>query len=146
MIWLAAVHDPFDGPEVAMVVGQIITAAGLVVVAVIANRGRKHSQVVREQVENDHQTSENPNLRVDLDEKERASEERDRALAGKVEQVDRKLDRVITKVGLLEAGWERNRGDIDGLMDTAERERKQRAQWGPPPPTRRSRRGDWDAR
>lgn len=43
----------------------IIGAAGLVAVAIIANRTRQHAKAARDQVENDHAT----NLRVEGDER-----------------------------------------------------------------------------
>lgn len=144
--------DRFDGPEIALVVGVVITAVSSVITAVIANRGRQHSQVVRTQVENHHIDAKNPNLRVDLDEKERASEERDK-------QTNRKLDRVATDIhtikddlstvkedltdvieqqGLLREGFTANRERIRGLEDT-EAKRRQAEEWGPPT-SRRERR------
>lgn len=144
--------DRFDGPEWALVIVATIGAVSSIVGLAVANRSRHHSQVVRTQVENHHADAKNPNLRVDLDEKERASEERDK-------QTNRKLDRVATDIhaikddlgtvkddltdvieqqGLLREGYAANRERIRGLEDT-EAKRRQAAEWGPPT-TRRERR------
>lgn len=152
--WLAAspAVDRFDGPEIALVVTSIVGAVSGIVAAGLANRSRQHSQVVRAQVENDHATSPNPNLRVDLDAKEAAAAERDK-------QTNRKLDRIVsdvhvmkgdlaevkddlgdavTDIGLLRDGYTSNRERIRDLEDTESR-RREAADWGPPE-TRRERR------
>lgn len=137
------VVDPFDGPEIATLAVAALSLVGVLVNTFVSNRARQHTRVVRDQVENEHQDAENPNLREDLDAKERAAEERSR-------RQNLKLDRLITDmsvvkgdVALLKDGWRTNRDDIDDLLDTENRRREQqleRAQWGPPPTSRRERR------
>lgn len=141
----AAVGDPFDGADIALTIASIVAAVASITTAVIANRGRQHSRVVRSQVENEHQDAAQPNLREDLDAKERAAEERSK-------RQDRKLDKVLSEVaavkgdvGLLKRGWQANRDDIDELMDTESRRRQEAAMWGPPPTTRKEKR-ERDAR
>lgn len=150
---LGAAHDAFDGPEIGLLAVAIVGAVSSIITALIANRGRKHSQVVREQVENDHSDAKNPNLRVDLDDKH---DEQRKQLT----ELKRGQDRLITDVhgikadmggmkedvGLLKEGWRANRTDIDDLMTTESRRRAERAMWGPPPQTRRERRENRDAR
>lgn len=145
--------DRFDGPEQALLlvaivglVGTLLTVGGVVVTAIIANSAKKHSQVIREQVENDHKDAKNPNLRADLDDKHDEQKKQ-------LDKLGRGQDRLITDVhamrddiGLLKQGWRTNRDDIDDLMDTAAQERRQREMWGPPPATRRERRDRDDAR
>ena len=48
----------------ADVLVAVISAAGLLAVALVANRGRQHAKAARQQVQNSHET----NLRDDFDE------------------------------------------------------------------------------
>jgi hypothetical protein len=126
------VVDPFDGPEIAIVAAAIVAAASSITAAIIANRTRQHTRVVRDQVENEHQDAPNPNLREDLDAKDTV--------------VNRKLDEVLSAqrsmredIHILRQGWRTNREDIDDLLDTDRRRRDAQA-WGPrvgPMPTTR---------
>jgi hypothetical protein len=134
------VVDPFDGPEIALLGAAVVAAVSSIVTAFLANRTRQHSRVVRSQVENEHQDAENPNLREDLDAKDRAAEARAKKTDRKIDRVLYELGEVKSDVGLLKEGWRTNRDDIDDLMDTATRERTERALWGPPAQTRRERR------
>lgn len=144
--------DRFDGPEYAMVIVAAISAIASLVGIGVANRSRQHSQVVRAQVENDHADSKNPNLRVDLDDKFETLEQSVQAvhkgndrLMTKLTHVENEVGTVKDDVSLLRAGYRANRDDIDALQDTAAQERRQRAEWGPPPQTRRERREGRDA-
>lgn len=145
--------DRFDGPEWALVIVATIGAASSIVGLIIANRSRQHSQVVRTQVENHHTDAKNPNLRVDLDEKERAAEERDKKHGRKLDTiamdvhsmkqdlgaVKEDLTDVIEQQGLLRDGYTANRSRIDKLWDT-ESKRQQAEEWGPPTTRREQRR------
>jgi hypothetical protein len=144
MILMAAtsvVIDPFDGPEIAQLSVAILGLVGTLAVVVISNRGRQHARVSRQQLENEHQQTENPNLREDLDAKHAHTDE-------KLDTVLAKLGNVEDDVLVLKQGWRTNRTDIDDLMDTEQRRRfvEQRrleeATWGPhsAPATRRERR------
>jgi hypothetical protein len=137
--------DRFDGPEWALVIVATISAVSAIVGAVVANRSRQHSQVVRAQVENDHADAKNPNLRVDLDDKFEGLEHSVHKVAKVTEKIMTKLTDVEGDVSMLRAGYINNRTDIDSLMDTAAQEREAKRLWGPPPETRRERR-DRDAR
>jgi hypothetical protein len=128
-----AVVDPFDGPEIATLAVAVLSLVGVLVNTFVSNRARQHTRVVRSQVENEHQDAPNPNLREDLDAKERAAEERDRRQAQKLDKVLADIAGVKQDVGLLKEGWRTNRDDIDDLMDTENR-RREAAAWGPPQP------------
>ena len=103
-------------------------------------RGRKDAKIVRDQVENEHQDAPQPNLREDLDAKEKAAEARDKQRKKQLDDIAHVVKQTATDVALLKAGYQANRDDIDDLMDTAAEERRQKALWGPPPQTRRERR------
>lgn len=144
--------DRFDGPEWALVIVATISAVSAIVGAVVANRSRQHSQVVREQVENDHGDAKNPNLRVDLDDKFESLGHEVHKVGKVAKEVMSKLEAVESDVTtlkdgqeLLHSGWRSNRTDIDDLMSTQEQERQAKRLWGPPPETRRERR-ERDAR
>lgn len=132
--------DPFDGPEIAQVVGQIATALGVIVVAWLANRTRRDAKIVREQVENDHADTATPNIRADMDAKAEAARQRDIARKKQLDRLENKMDKVGTDVSLLKHGYQANRDDINDLMDTAAQKRREKEEWGPPPQTRRDRR------
>lgn len=144
---LEAAVDRFDGPEIAMVAAQIVTAVGLIVVAIITNRGRQHSQVVRAQVENEHKTAKNPNLRDDiddfrtvvLDKIEHVARGQDR-LHTKVSTVQGEVEEVRGKVEFLEDGWRSNRSRIDAIERTDPN--VERRLWGPPRTRREKRERD----
>lgn len=142
MLLDAAVHDPFDGPEWATVIGQVVTAIGIIVVGWWANRARKDARVVRDQVENEHRESDTPNLRDDMDAKAKAAEQRDREQRKRAERIEKKLDEMGIDMRLLRAGYFANREDIDDLLDTQGNRRKanELEHWGPPPVSRRERR------
>lgn len=128
----------------APLVGQlsvaIVNFVATVIVGFWAYRAKKNSAVVRDQVENEHQNSPTPNLRDDLDAKERAAEARDKQRKKQLEAIEHALHEVKHSVELLFAGYSRNRDDIDGLMDTEKQRQIERSTWGPPPETRRERR------
>ena len=58
----------------------IISAVGLLAVALVANRGRQHAKAARQQVENDHDT----NLRVEGDDRHRELVDRIEGVASDV--------------------------------------------------------------
>jgi hypothetical protein len=128
----AVVVDPFDGPEIAQLSVAILSLIGTLAVVVISNRSRQHARVSRQQLENEHQETENPNLREDLDAKHAQT-------AAQLDSVLGKLEGVEEDVLFLKQGWRTNRTDIDELMDTDSRRRQAEA-WGPPPNSRRERR------
>lgn len=131
--------DPFDGPEIATLAVAVVGALGGLAAAWIANKGRQHSRVVREQVENDHHDSANPNLRVNLDANEEAAKERSRRVEKKVDRVLTKVAHIENDVGFLQDGFRANRSRIQQLEDTEPNRQEQL--WGPP----RSRR-EWRGR
>ena len=150
---ILATVDRFDGPEQAMLlvsvvglVGTLLTVGGVVVTAIIANGAKKHSQVIREQVENDHKDAKNPNLRVDLDDKFETLEQSVQAVHKGNDRIMSKLSVVEGDVSLLKEGYVSNRQRIESIEDTAAQERRQRAMWGPPATTRRERRDRDNAR
>jgi hypothetical protein len=128
----AAVIDHFDGPEIAQLSVAIVGLIGTLAAVIVANRGRQHARVSRVQLENEHQQTDNPNLREDLDAKDATTQE-------KLDKVIKQLGSVRDDIGLLKAGWRDNRTDIDDLMDT-DRRRREMMSWAPPPTTRRERR------
>lgn len=144
---IEAAVDPFDGPEMATLLVAVVSAVAAISTAVIANRSRQHSQVVRAQVENEHKNAKNPNLRDDiddfrtvvLDKIEHVSKGQDR-LHTKVQHVDAKLGAVEEKVDYLEDGWRANRSRIDELENTDQR--RQEKLWGPPRTRREKRERD----
>lgn len=97
----------------------LYTAAGAVVVALVAligniiQRGGMKRDVgqIRDQVKNDHGT----NLRHDIDQ-----------ILAHVGYVDARLERLDGKLDRLDAGWLRNRRDIDDLIETTEQTRRRR--------------------
>jgi flagellar biosynthesis chaperone FliJ len=142
-----AAVDPFDGPEVATLLVAVVSAVAAIMTAVIANRSRQHSQVVRAQVENEHKNAKNPNLRDDIDDFRTV-------ILEKVEHVARGVDRVHSKVAdvksevedvrgkveFLEDGWRSNRTRIKNLEETDPR--AQERMWGPPATRREKRERD----
>jgi hypothetical protein len=147
MILVADTIDRFDGPEIAMVAAQIVTAIGLIVVAIITNRSRQHSQVVRAQVENEHKNAKNPNLRDDIDDFRTVILEKVEHVARGVDRVHSKVADVKTevedvrgKVEFLEDGWRSNRSRIAELENTDPR--VQERMWGPPATRREKRERD----
>lgn len=141
---IAVVHDAFDGPEIASVIGQILVLAGVLVSVGYGRNANVNAKAARAQVENDHKT----NFREDADEKHEDQKKQ-------IEKVQRGQDRIVSElhglrddlgdaredIGLLKDGWASNRHRIENLEDTENRRREAR-EWGPPPPagSRRERR------
>ena len=132
--------DPYI-PVIGNLGVALINSVGLVLVGYWAYTAKRNSKVAVSQLENDHGDSENPNLRVDLDAKFESIE-------SSVEKVHRGNDRIMSKlsvvegdVSLLKEGYVSNRQRIESIEDTAAQEREQKRLWGPPPETRRDRRG-----
>lgn len=117
----------FSGTDIAGLLGQLATLIGVLVVGRWAYTAKKDSALTLFQVQNDHST----NLRDNIDKIEH-----------KVDALDRGQKHIIAKVGLLENGWQENRGDIDRLIeDTEQRHRREQDQWKEPlPGGRRDRR------
>lgn len=110
--------DRFDGPEWALVIVATISAVSSIAGLVITNQARRHSRIVRSQVENEHQDADNPILRDDLDAKDnRVNEKLDRVLRTQ-ERTESKVGKLDRRVGLLEVGWQSNRERIESLEDT----------------------------
>lgn len=139
-----AAVDPFDGPEIATLLVALVSAVAAITTAVIANRSRQHSQVVRAQVENEHKNAKNPNLRDDIDDFRNVIVEKvdhlgrgqDR-LQTTISHVKEEVQQVKGTVDWLEDGWRSNRTRIQNLENTDPR--AQERLWGPPR-TRRERR------
>jgi hypothetical protein len=100
---------------------SVITASATVIVAVIGVLGerlRRSVRTIRQQVQNDHRT----NLRDDLD----GIRDLVTTVASDLRRVDRGQATLISEVNLLRTGWQKNRDDIDELMDTEDRRRARR--------------------
>lgn len=105
--------------------GALYTALGAVFIALLSliqswikDRKTANNVVqIKEQVKNDHGT----NLRHDID-----------TIMAHVGYVDAKVEQLDTKVELLHTGWQRNRTDIDSLMDTEQRKTAERQVWNRP--------------
>jgi hypothetical protein len=123
--------DPFDGPEIAMLAVACVGLLGTIVTVWFSRSAKQNAEAAKEQVQNSHGT----NLRDDLDGIKAMVDGLDR---GQI-HIIRKLGTVESEVGLLKAGFQYNREDIDDLMDTAGKPRQ--SEWAEPRPgTRRARR------
>jgi hypothetical protein len=136
-VFAASPLDPFDGPEIATLLVAVVSAVAAIATAVIANRSRQHSQVVRAQVENEHKNAKNPNLRDDIDDFRNTVLDKVDGLARGQERLHTKVTDIKGKVDFLEDGWRSNRSRIEDLENTDPR--LQERLWGPPR-TRRERR------
>lgn len=124
--------DPFDGPEIATLAVGVLSLVGVLISVLYGRRASSNARQAKEQVQNDHEV----NLRDDIDGIKRLIG----SMSNTVTALDRGQLRLLSEVGLLRAGWQTNRNDIDDLMDTAQQRRK-RDEWEPPPPqSRRARR------